>query len=193
MTKCQIWRTEKCLTATWSRKFVLFNGLCILAENDWVKLATIQWSLFLLHCWSQVATIFTLNSDFFGELLLLNYFASTAMRKVSEKNGEHKLDEALLDVTKRNVRLEHWWFVPNFRNPRPRSWVIWNLKLSTSSAQPHQRKLTNVDHVVIIIPASVVCGWTHNWFMEHNVDQMQKVFILNRYSKKLTAIRCKKR
>ena len=68
--------------------------------------------LFHLHCYRQVASIFTSISDYFVKLLLLKCFRSIETRKLHVRIVVPKLQSLILRITRRDVQLEHC-IVPN--------------------------------------------------------------------------------
>ena len=71
------------------------------------KPATNFSSLFNLHCYHQVASIFTLISDYFVNLLLLKCLHSIETKKLLVRIVVPKLQSLILGVTGRDVQLEH--------------------------------------------------------------------------------------
>ena len=68
--------------------------------------------LFHLHCYRQVASIFTFFSDYFVKLLLLKCLRSIETRELYVRIVVPKLQSLILRVTRRDVQLEHC-IVPN--------------------------------------------------------------------------------
>ena len=68
--------------------------------------------LFNLHCYRQVASIFTFSSDYFVKLLLLKGLRSVETRNLKGRIVVPKLQSLILRVTRRDVQLEHC-IVPN--------------------------------------------------------------------------------
>ena len=62
-------------------------------------------SLFLFHCFSQVATNFTFTSETSFTLLLLNCILSNATKKILVNNMEHKLEETFSDSLRGDFQL----------------------------------------------------------------------------------------
>ena len=83
-----------------------FHGLSISSELYWKTFATNFYHYFVLHCNSQVATIFTLISDFSVKILPLNCLPSNATRRLRVKIVEPKLRSLIFRVTGRGVRKE---------------------------------------------------------------------------------------
>ena len=75
-------------------------------------LATNFLPLFLLHCYHQVASIFTFISAYFVKLLFLKCLRSIETRKLYMRIVVPKLQSLVLRVTRRDVQLEHC-IVPN--------------------------------------------------------------------------------
>ena len=68
--------------------------------------------LFHLHCYRQVASIFTFISDYFVKLLLLKCHRSIETRKLHVRIVVPKLQKLILPVTRIDVKLGHC-SVPN--------------------------------------------------------------------------------
>ena len=66
--------------------------------------------LFLFHCFSEVATNFTVTSQTSVILLLFKSFPSNETKNLLVKIVKHKLDQAIFDGIRGNVQLEHFIF-----------------------------------------------------------------------------------
>ena len=90
-------------------------------KNNTKLSATISLALFPLHCYSQVASIFTFIADDCVKLLLLKCLRSIETKELLVTIVVPKLQSLILRVTRSVVRLEHC-FVPTVpispENPR---------------------------------------------------------------------------
>ena len=84
--------------------------LFVYAKNYWVTKTTHFLPLGLLHCYSQIASIFTFDSDSSVKLLLLNLrsLRSIATKKLLAKVVVPKPQSLILLVTRRYVLLVHF-------------------------------------------------------------------------------------
>ena len=120
-----------------------FHGNFRRWEKNAKKLATNFSPLFHLHCYLQVASIFTFISDYFVKLLILKCLRSIETRKRHVRIVVPKLQSLSWRVTKRDVQLEHCT-VPNVPiSPQNRK-MIWVTFLIKS---PAPRKLMSPSSV----------------------------------------------
>ena len=84
--------------------FTVFPYIVILC---WVALATYFPPLILLHCYSQVASIFRLISDYFVELSLPSCLSSIATKKLLLKPVVPQLRSWILLVTRKDFPQVH--------------------------------------------------------------------------------------
>ena len=95
---------------------ISFYGIVWIFLVNWdynIKVLATNFSpLFLFHCYSQVASIFTFISDYSVKLLLLKCLLQTDTRKLHVRIVVPKLQSSILRVTKRDVLLVHG-IVPN--------------------------------------------------------------------------------
>ena len=87
----------------------------VIGKYNIKKLARNFSPLFNLHCYSQVASIFTFISDFSVKLQLLKCLRSIETKKLPVAIVVPKLQRLILRVTRRDVQLEHC-IVPNVPN-----------------------------------------------------------------------------
>ena len=90
------------------------------------RLASKFSQLFFLHCYSQVASIFTFISDLSVNLIILKCLRSIESKKSLLTNVESKLQNLILLITIGDVKLEHC-IVPSVpispKNPKE-SWIV---------------------------------------------------------------------
>ena len=103
--------------------------------------------LFHLHCYRQVASIFTFISDYFVKLLLFNCLRSIETRKLHVWIVVPKLQSLTLRVTRRDVQLEHC-IVPNVPISPQSPKTIWYTILLRSTAHQNLMSLSIVNFVI---------------------------------------------
>ena len=117
----------------WSYFFRSFY-ICYKVKSNTCKIFL---PIFLIHCFNQVATNFTFNSETSVRLLLPKCLPSNATKSVFVKIVEHKLEEVFFDGIRRGFQLGHFILVsvPIFQQlPRLTSlyfvsFLNWPLKL----------------------------------------------------------------
>ena len=97
------------------------------------KAGYILWSKSLLHCYGQVATVFTFSSDNSVKLLILTRLTSMATKKLIVNIVVRKLESLTLFVTRRVVLLGHC-FVPSVPIAPQNLKMIWIIILLRSTA-----------------------------------------------------------
>ena len=110
----------------------------------WEKIATNFSPLFHLHCYRQVASIFTFISDYFVKLLLMKCLRSIETRKLQVRKGVSKLRNLILTVTRRDVQLEHCIVSISPQNPK----MIWITILLRSTAPRNLMAPSSVNFVI---------------------------------------------
>ena len=113
-------------------------------ENNIKILATKFSPLFLLHCFSQVVSIFTFISDLFVRLLILECLRSMETKKLHMRIVVPKLQSLILPVTRRDVQLEHC-IVPPVPISRQSPKMIWITILLRSTAPQNLKLPLNVN------------------------------------------------
>ena len=120
-----------------------FMEVSVNGENNIKILATNFSPLLLLHCYRQVASIFTFISDYSDKLLSLKCLRSIETKKLLVAIVVHKVKSLILRVTRRDVQLEDC-IVPNVpispQNPK----VIWIIILPRNTTP---QKLTSPSSV----------------------------------------------
>ena len=116
--------------------------------KKFAKILALNFSpLFHLHCYRQVASIFTFISDYFVKLLLLKCLRSIETKKLHVRSVVPKLQKLVLPVTRRDVQLEQC-FAPNVpispRNPE----MIWITILLRSIAPQNLMLPSSVNFVI---------------------------------------------
>ena len=110
-------------------------------------LATNFSPVFCLHCYRQVASMFTFISDYFVKLLLLNCFHSIETRKLHVRIVVPKLQNLILPVTRRNVQLKQS-IVPNVSISPQNAGLIWITLLLRSVAPQNLILPSSVNFVI---------------------------------------------
>ena len=87
------------------------------------------------HCYGQVASIFTLVSDYFVKLLILKGLRSIETRKLHVRTVVPKLQSLILRVTRRVVQSKHS-VVPKVPNSPQNPKTIWSTILLKSAPKP---------------------------------------------------------
>ena len=109
-------------------------------------ISTIFRLLLLLHCYSQVATIFRWISGYFANFFLLKCLPSNATRKSRVKTVVGKLQSLILLGTRREAPLEHF-IAPDVPTSQQRLTMTWNTTYLWNIQECEQKTLTSVKNV----------------------------------------------
>ena len=83
-----------------------FHGILPMAQN-FIKNTCYKFFNFFLHCYRQVASIFTFISDYSVKLLLLKRLRSSEEKNIHVKIAVPQPQESKLYGTKRDAEIEH--------------------------------------------------------------------------------------
>ena len=125
----------------------IFWNFLVIGEDNIKILATNFSPLFLLHRYSQVASIFTSISDYSAKLLLLKSLHYIDMRKIHVRIVVPKLQSSILRVTWKNVLLVQC-IVPNVPVSPQNLKMIWITILLRSTAPENLMSPSSVNFVI---------------------------------------------